>query len=532
MNTINLRSGSVALLLLLCCKTNAQVSFNIPANAAAGNISRIEYSIDADPGFGSSNTIAFTASPDVTVTNTPISLTGLSNGAHRLYLRSRNVNGGWSHTNISTFFIANLNTALPANSSLSNIVRMEYFIDTEPGFGNGINIPFSASTDVTVSGFAVVTTGLTNGMHQLYTRSKDSYGNWSHTNSKSFFIVNLSTTFPANSVPGNITQVEYFVDTDPGFGNGTTISFAAANDVTLNNYPITIGTLSNGAHRLYIRSKDAAGKWGHTNVQSFVITNNITIPSNPAPGVISKLEYFVDTDPGFGNGTTVNVTPTGDLNNYSFAANIGTLASGDHVFYIRSFDTWGLTYVYPFTVNGTLPLHLLSFNGQKQNAIVKLNWQTTNEINTKYFDVERSIDGVHFAAIGQVAAQTGTASIKDYSFDDKNFPTGVLYYRLKMVDINAAFSYSPIIRINNTASMVLSIYPNPANDIVTVALPAGTGKNIAINITNMQGQLVKQLLQASAPQIQLDVTTLPAGMYTVFITDGVNNYTQKITITH
>jgi hypothetical protein len=533
MTTFKIKYGLPVLFTLLLCNATAQVSFTIPANAAAGNVSKIEYFIDTDPGFGSgNNSITFAPLNDITVTNTPISLTGLNNGVHRLYMRSRNTTGGWSHTNINTFFIVNLTTILPPNSSLSNINKMEYFIDTDPGFGNGINIPFTGTTDVTVSGFAVAVNGLTNGIHQLYTRSKDTNGKWSHTNNKSFYIVDLSSTIPPNSIPGNITKLEYFVDTDPGFGNATPITFTTANDVTVTNYPVTIGTLSTGVHHLYVRSKDAAGKWGHTNIKNFAVVNNIIIPSNPAAGLISKLEYFVDTDPGFGNGTIVNITPTGDLNNYSFAANIGTLPVGNHVFYIRSFDTWSLTNVYPFTINSALPLTLLSFTAQKENSSVKLNWQTSNEINTKYFNVERSIDGIHFTGIGQVNVQTTSIPIKDYGFNDPDFPSGRLYYRLKMIDINGAFTYSPVVRINNTAGIVFNIYPNPANNITTIELPAGIGKNISINVLNAMGQLVKQSLQKSAPQIQLDISGLSNGIYNVNITDGENRYDQKLIVQH
>ena len=129
MTTIKIKYGLIILFSLLVCNANAQVSFTIPANPAAGNITSIEYFIDSDPGFGSgNNSITFTPSADITVINTPISLTGLSNGVHRLYMRSKNVNGGWSHTNINTFFIVNLTTVFPANTPLSNISKIEYFV--------------------------------------------------------------------------------------------------------------------------------------------------------------------------------------------------------------------------------------------------------------------------------------------------------------------------------------------------------------------------------------------------------------------
>ena len=60
--------------------------------------------------------------------------------------------------------------------------------------------------------------------------------------------------------PQNITQVEYFVDSDPGFGNGTSIGISAGTDL---NPSITadLSSLSDGFHVLYVRAKDTEGDW-------------------------------------------------------------------------------------------------------------------------------------------------------------------------------------------------------------------------------------------------------------------------------
>ena len=47
--------------------------------------------------------------------------------------------------------------------------------------------------------------------------------------------------------------------------------------------------------------------------------------------------------------------------------------------------------------NIVLPLNLLAFTGQLQNNNVVLNWQTTNEVNTASFNIEKSFDGVSFS---------------------------------------------------------------------------------------------------------------------------------------
>ncbi len=503
----------------------------IAANPPVYNVSKAEYFIDTDPGFGAGNSsISFAAASDVTITNASISLAGLSNGSHRFYVRTKNIAGAWSHTAVQPFYIVNLNTILPANSNVTNISRIEYFIDADPGFGAGINIPFTGTTDATATNFPVTITGLSNGVHVLYARSKMANGNWSHTNPKVFYIVNLNTVIPANITPTNVVKMEYFVDTDPGFGNATPFNITANNDVTLNNYSVIIGALSTGVHRLYVRSKDASGKWSLTNAGNFAVVNNITLPGNPAPGTVRKLEYFVDTDPGFGKGTIINVGPTADLSSYSFSANIGALGIGNHVFYIRSFDAWSLTSAYPFMVGGALPLNLLSFTGQKQNNIIGLEWKTTKERGTKYFDVERSTDAVSFTAIIKVTAQATTAVTKDYHVDDVTYPSGVLYYRLKMVDADGKFTYSPIVRINAKAGININVYPNPAKDVTTIEWPGAIGKPVAINLLNQQGQLVKQWMEKATAQIQLNLTGLATGAYLMMITDGENNYQQKILV--
>ncbi len=529
MQTGRIKYALVAILSLLLTSSNAQVGFTLPSNTAAGNIVKLEYFIDTDPGFGNGNTLAVTPSADLVAPGS-IPVTGLGNGVHRLYMRSRDAVGRWSHTQPNIFFIADLSMVLPSNSTPAAIAGVEYFIDTDPGTGNGIPVTTTAAPDVTLTPFPVMVTGLSNGTHRLYVRSKDVNGKWGHTNVKVFAIIDLSLTLPPNPATGNITQVEYYVDTDPGFGNGIPISLTAATDITLAGYPVMLGSLTAGIHQLYIRSRDALGRWGHTQVKIFAITNNITIPPSPAPRLVRKLEYFVDTDPGFGNGTIVTVSPVADLSNFSFMANIGNLPIGDHVFYIRSFDTWSLTNVYPFTVGGTVPLTLLSFTAQRLDNTIGLDWKTTNERNTKYFDVERSADGIAFTAIGRVPAQAGSLSEKTYHFTDDRFPAGLLWYRLRMVDADGRFVYSPIVRVNTGAGKTIGLYPNPATGSTTLEWPGVTGKNLAINLLNQQGQPVRQWLQKSAPHIQIDLHALPAGTYSISITDGTNNYNQQLVI--
>ena len=57
-----------------------------------------------------------------------------------------------------------------------------------------------------------------------------------------------------------------------------------------------------------------------------------------------------------------------------------------------------------------LPLTLLSFTLEKNNGSALLKWTVTDEINTSFFEVQRSINGLNFLPVGTVAAvRTGSA---------------------------------------------------------------------------------------------------------------------------
>jgi hypothetical protein len=135
----------------------------------------------------------------------------------------------------------------------------------------------------------------------------------------------------------NITQMEYFFDNDPGFGNATPI-LGFNNQPDVINFSFTIpNTFTNGIHTVGYRTKDALNRWSHTNFSTFyVLENNVLYD-------IVELEYFWDEDAGFGNNTVVAVSnPTNNLFNYPFDVNVpANLSIGDHKLFIRSKDSNG-----------------------------------------------------------------------------------------------------------------------------------------------------------------------------------------------
>lgn len=169
-----------------------------------------------------------------------------------------------------------------------NINRVEYYFDSDPGFGNGISIPVTAAPDLTLD-FTIPLNSVSEGFHLLYVRAK-SNGLWSIPISKPVFVQRNTQTTPTT----NLQTLEYFFDTDPGFGNGIQISISgtAIDQLSI----IDLSTLPSGFHILYIRSQDQNGGWSLPYAKPFYATVSGTN--------VVAIEYYFD------DGTTQTPTRT------------------------------------------------------------------------------------------------------------------------------------------------------------------------------------------------------------------------------
>lgn len=496
----------ITVLAFVALTANAQDPAYPPAPAAPLNVVKAEYFIDTDPGFGLGTDIPLTAAADIPALAATINTAALTAGAHKLYIRTLNAEGKWSVTTVRQF-IVDFDPAYPANTAPLNVVKAEYFIDTDPGFGLGTDIPVTAALDIPALAGSINTALLSAGAHRLYVRTLNAEGEWSVTTARQF-AVDFDPAYPAAPATAqNITSAEYFIDTDPGFGNGNTIPLTAAVDIAALVANVNTNLLPAGAHRLYIRTRSNEGKWSVTSSSQFIVNDDPAYPATPAaPGNITFAEYFFDTDPGFGNGTSITLTPGVDISNLTFAANTATLTAGTHNLYIRSLDDWSITSVRPFEVGTTLPLQLLFFTATGINNNVVLNWKTANEINISHFEIENSSDGRNFTTVG---IKNGGAA--NYSYEDNRRVTLRTYYRLKIVDRDGRFSYSGIVLLQFSADNGLLVFPNPVAAYVTVA---GIKEPGILRLINSAGVIVKQQ-NITGQSYTIDMKTMPAGVYTL-----------------
>jgi hypothetical protein len=183
------------------------------------------------------------------------------------------------------------------------------------------------------------------------------------------------------------------------------------------------------------------------------------------------------------------------------------------------------------TYSGPLPVELTEFTAVASRGDAVLAWRTASEKNNNHFAVERSVDGREFTAVGQVAGQGTSTQPKAYTFRDAGAAGRAkqLYYRLRQVDHDGTESTSPVRVVEfakDEAAMLL--YPNPASTAVTCSLaqlPAGTYQ---VKVLSLTGQTLSSTQITNDQPRTLDVTNLPAGVYTVHVSNGTLNLTQRL----
>lgn len=167
--------------------------------------------------------------------------------------------------------------------------------------------------------------------------------------------------------------------------------------------------------------------------------------------------------------------------------------------------------------NTILPVKILSFTAQKQNNTSLLQWQTTNEINNNYFDIERSPDSKLFYSIGTKQGLNNSGT-NYYSFVDNTPIKSINYYRLKQVDKDGKFDYSQIASVDFiNDKTVFAVSPNPADNIINVIIPQNNSVS-EIFIYNVEGKkILHEAIAANISSKQINISTLTAGVYDVVL---------------
>ncbi len=221
-------------------------------------------------------------------------------------------------------------------------------------------------------------------------------------------------------------------------------------------------------------------------------------------------------------------------NNYSFALNSITDALGCNNNPGTPLQTLNVTSV----DCSTLPVSLINFSATPKDNAVLLRWGTASEFNNLGFELQRSIDGNNgWSAIAFINGAGNSNSTINYSYVDENLSASRYYYRLKQIDIDQRFAYSPIVSAQLDGKQAFDLqqnYPNPfrGETIIRFTLPQKT--TINLSIFDMNGRLVKVLANGSKDSgthaVTLNSGILTSGLYYYKLQAGDFSAVKKLTI--
>jgi hypothetical protein len=337
--------------------------------------------------------------------------------------------------------------------------------------------------------------------------------------------------------------------------NGTGNTVTVTNLLPATTYYLTVFEYNgSGTLQRYLTSSVLAGTGASASVPTLAArdavasstTNSMTLTWTSGNGekrmvVVKKSSNVLGApvdlslyppDPKFTNGSQIAL---GEFVVYSDKGNSVTvtgLTPGD-IYYYKIFEYNGSAApVYNTSAalsgsvaTGTLPVTWLYFNATQKSDKVVLNWGTSAEMNSAYFIVERSSNGIDFKEAGRVNASNNSVVDQHYSFNDAVTAEQKLYYRLKQTDKDGTYSYSKIVSVQTEGQATAHIQPNPVQQSFRVQLPDNT-QNAVLAIYNAAGMLMNK--QTINNMQQVNVQQLSAGVYYLHIQQGNKKFSLKM----
>ena len=318
----------------------------------------------------------------------------------------------------------------------------------------------------------------------------------------------------------------------PGtFSKGITIKVDSANGIFTPLIPPNQMSVSNNTGNS-ISLNWTSGSGSNSLVIARANNANFTPPTNgvayTANSVFGQGTQLMKTAGSYvvynGTGNTVNITGLTPGTTYFFRV-YSFNGSGTSTNYNRGF--------YTSTSTQTLPVELKEFSvilNEKGEA--ELKWTTATEINNSHFEIERSFDSENsFSQIGKVKGQGNSSLLKSYQYFDglnlMDISANTIYYRLKQVDYDGKFDFSPVVSLNlnesTTTSDLIVVNPNPFKDEIKIS---GVRELSSLKLFDPSGkEIINKVLSGSADGTYLiKVNTSEKGIFIL----KVNNQSFKL----
>lgn len=225
--------------------------------------------------------------------------------------------------------------------------------------------------------------------------------------------------------------------------------------------------------------------------------------------------------------------PAGDTLHVSFLINATDLPQGLYNLYLEvnpdddqpeqyHYNNFLYHYIY-INRETVLPVRLLNFTAKLLNNNALLQWQVNDELNVSNYEIEFSTNGRSFATVGNVTATAIHTAEKHYSFVHTGTINGKNYYRIKMIDKDGTYEYSPVRTVVIGNNKVI-VYPNPFHSQLNIT--SSISSPATVKLFDLAG---KQLLyQTFTTTTTLNIAHFAAGVYIVQVNDGITIQSFKV----
>ena len=165
-----------------------------------------------------------------------------------------------------------------------------------------------------------------------------------------------------------------------------------------------------------------------------------------------------------------------------------------------------------------LPISLLDWNALLVNHEVRTSWTVSNDINTLRYEVERSTNARDFDLL-KILGSLKQAGKTAYGAIDHLPVKGWNYYRLKIIDDQGKAAFSAVKKIFIKDEIAWTLYPNPAQDILTIQTRNNTATQKLLEIFDANGKIMLKKI-TWLPLTSLNVSKLAGGWYSLRLTGG------------
>jgi len=183
-----------------------------------------------------------------------------------------------------------------------------------------------------------------------------------------------------------------------------------------------------------------------------------------------------------------------------------------------------------------VPVELTSFSASvNDGGNVVLNWSTATETNNHMFEVERRTETGEYFTIGFVNGAGTTTEPQNYTYTDQTVESGKYFYRLKQLDFDGRYEYSPEVEVDVTGPLTFDLaqnYPNPFNPSTRIKYSVPEAGNIRLSVYNTVGEEIALLAEGYSEagffEATFDASNLSTGVYLYKLQSANSVQTKKM----